>query len=420
MKNGQTAINRKKLIRRMDNDSAALFYSGTLYALSADMNYPFEADRDFYYFTGTEEPDFIFMAEKTADYTKETLFAYRKDELEEKWTGRRLCENELAEISGIENIVSADKFFDYFAAAMSRRNFKTVYINTQIVSSWKKYKTPCEHLAQSVREKYPHVNIKNAREITAPIRAIKEGYETDNIKKAVSVTDRAVQRMILSSYPGMNEKELQAEFEYEVIKAGMKNSFAPIIASGENALVLHYDKNNNIIAKDSLVLIDVGARCENYCADVSRTFPISGKFSPAQKQVYEIVLRANEEVIKFIKDGVTFSQAEDVAKRTLAQGLRQMGITVKQEDLSNYYYHTIGHSLGLDAHDVCDKSLPIKSGMVITVEPGLYIKELNIGVRIEDDVLVTDFGCEVLTSEIIKKTEDIESFMQSRKKGCNE
>jgi Xaa-Pro aminopeptidase len=403
--------NRKKFISLMDSNSIAVVHSNTLYTKSADMNYEFEADREFFYLTGIEKPDFIYMAEKNSDYVKETLFAYRKDEYEEKWTGYRLTSRELTEISGIEDVVSIDKFYNFFAQTMSKRSYKKVYINTKILSSWKNYKTPQEYLAETIQGKYPYTYIKNTSEITVPLRNIKEKYEIDLIKQAAAVTNKGLLRMMRAVREGINEKELEAEFEYEVIKAGMKNSFSPIVASGANGLVLHYNENNNIISSGSLVLVDAGASCKNYCADVSRTFPANGKFDIMQRKVYDIVLAANEAVISFIKDGVTFAQLENIAKSILSKGLKELGILKSEDELGKYYYHTIGHSLGLDAHDPCDKSLPIKSGMALTVEPGLYIKELNIAIRIEDNVLVSQTGCEVLTKDIIKKAEDIEKYM---------
>ncbi len=411
MKNEYFMKNRKKFISLMDSNSIAVVHSNTLYTKSADMNYEFEADREFFYLTGIEKPDFIYMAEKNSDYVKETLFAYRKDEYEEKWTGYRLTSRELTEISGIEDVVSIDKFYNFFAQTMSKRSYKKVYINTKILSSWKNYKTPQEYLAETIQGKYPYTYIKNTSEITVPLRNIKEKYEIDLIKQAAAVTNKGLLRMMRAVREGINEKELEAEFEYEVIKAGMKNSFSPIVASGANGLVLHYNENNNIISSGSLVLVDAGASCKNYCADVSRTFPANGKFDIMQRKVYDIVLAANEAVISFIKDGVTFAQLENIAKSILSKGLKELGILKSEDELGKYYYHTIGHSLGLDAHDPCDKSLPIKSGMALTVEPGLYIKELNIAIRIEDNVLVSQTGCEVLTKDIIKKAEDIEKYM---------
>ncbi len=207
------------------------------------MNYEFEVDREFFYLTGIEKPDFIYMAEKNSDYVKETLFAYRKDEFEEKWTGYRLTADELTQISGIADVESIDKFYNVFASALSRRAYKTVYINTKILSSWKHYKTPYEYLSESINKKYPHLKIKNTSDITVPLRLIKEKYEIDMIAKAAAVTNNGLLRMMRAAYEGINEKELEAEFEYEVIKAGMKNSFAPIVASGKNGLVLHYNEN---------------------------------------------------------------------------------------------------------------------------------------------------------------------------------
>lgn len=416
MKSEHVINNRKKFKELMDINSIALIHSNAVYTSSADMNFPFEVDRDFFYLTGIEKPDFIYMAEKNAETIHETLFVYRKDTVEEKWTGYRLSERELSEISGIKNIVGIDKFYNVFAAAVSKMPYKTVYINTKTISSWKSYTTPYEQLAESVMKKYPYINIKNASDILVPLRLVKNDFEIEMIQQAISVTNKGILRIMKSAHPNMNERELKASFEYEITKAGMKNSFSPIIAGGQNGLILHYEESNEVIEQDSLVLVDVGAAYKNYCADVTRTFPISGKFTQEQREVYDIVLEANEEVVKYIKKGVTFKEIEALAKAILTKGLYDIGVLKQAKDINKYYYHTIGHSLGLNAHDPCDKSVPFKSGMVITVEPGLYIKELNIAIRIEDDVLVTDTGCIVLTQNIIKNADDIEKFMQNGRK----
>jgi Xaa-Pro aminopeptidase len=416
MKSEHVVNNRKKFKELMDVNSIALIHSNTLYTSSADMNFPFEVDRDFYYLTGIEKPDFIYMVEKNADIISETLFVYRKDTAQEKWTGYRLSEKELSELSGIKNIISIDKFLNVFASVMAKTFYKTIYINTQIISAWKSYSTPHEQLAESILKKYPYIHIKNASEITVPLRLVKEDYEIEMIQKAISVTNKGILRVMKSARPDMNEIELKANFEYEIVKAGMKNSFLPIIAGGQNGLTLHYEESNEVIEQDSLILLDVGASYKNYCADVTRTFPIGGKFTEMQRKVYDIVLEANEEVIKYIKDGVTFREIEALAKAILTKGLYDIGVLKQAKDINKYYYHTIGHSLGLDAHDPCDRLIPFKAGMVITVEPGLYIKELNVAVRIEDDVLITDAGCIVLTQNIIKTADDIEKFMQNGKK----
>lgn len=410
--------NRTKFQEKMEKNSVALVHANTLYTSSADMHFPFEADRDFYYLTGLTIPDFFYFAEKTDEGAKETLFVYRKDELEEKWTGYRYTKEELCVMSGIENIAYLDQFYPYLASVTSKNAYQTAYINTPRPAVWKTYKTPQEMLGNQLTQKYPYFQIKHLSEITVPLRVIKEPCEVEFIRQAAEVTNRGLQRMMRQSRAGICEKELEAAFAYEVIKAGMRMSFPPIIASGANALVLHYDTNNSIIEENSLVLADVGASKNYYCADVTRTFPASGKFTDMQRKIYEVVLASNESAIACIKEGVKYAEIEECAQSTLRQGLKRLELLKSDDELSNYYYHTIGHGLGLNAHDALDKTQPLKEGMVVTIEPGLYIRQLGIGIRIEDDVIVTKSGHEVLTKEIAKHPDEIEAYMQGEKSLC--
>ncbi len=406
--------NRKKFMKQMKNGSIAVIHSNTMYISSQDMFYDFEPDREFFYLTGVSEPGFIFLAAKLNDEIVQKLFVYRKDEYEEKWTGYRLSEEEIKEFSGIVEVHPIDSFNAVFAMMMDQ-GYKNIYFNVKCgAKKYIDYITPQELLAQEILRKYPYLTVLNSAEITVPLRSIKSAYEINMIREAVAVTNRGILRMMKSAKPGINERELRAGFEYEVIRAGMKVSFNSIIAGGENALVLHYEDNNQEVSGGEMVLCDVGAANNMFCADVTRTFPINGKYTPQQRSIYDIVLRANEAVIDYIKPGVTFKELEALAKAVMAKGLMELGIMDEAKYISKYYYHNIGHGLGLNAHDPTDKNVPLKEGMVITVEPGLYVRQFGVGVRIEDDVLVTKNGCEVLTGGIIKHPDDIEKFMSKR------
>lgn len=410
--------NREKFQKKMEEGSIALMHSNTVYTSSADMHFPFEPDRDFYYLTGLKLPDFLYLAEKSQGEVKETLFVYRKDEQEEKWTGYRYTKEELTDMCGMTNIAYLDQFQNYLASSMAKNSYKTAYLNTPLTTTWKTYISPQETLAKQVVEKYPYLQIKHSSEIMVSLRVIKEPYEVEQIRRAAEITDRGLRHMMRISRGGINEKELEAAFCYEVIQAGAMMSFPPIIASGKNALVLHYDSNDNVVEDDSLVLADVGAAKKYYCADVTRTFPAGGKFNEIQRKIYEIVLEANEKAIGCIKEGITLTEIDQCAQEVLYKGLKELNILETKDELRQYYYHSIGHSLGLDAHDSLNRTMPLKAGMVITIEPGLYVEQLGIGVRIEDDVLVTEAGYDVLTKQIMKNADEIEQFMQKEQKRC--
>ncbi len=212
--------------------------------------------------------------------------------------------------------------------------------------------------------------------------------------------------------PGMLEYEMSALFEYQVKCSGAKGlGFPTIAAAGGNAVILHYVENDAVMKSDDLLLLDFGALHNNYSADISRTIPVGGKFTERQKVLYNIVLKAQEAVIEAIEPGLPYSKLNEICKEVLLKECKSIGLFEKDEDLAKYYYHGVGHYLGLDTHDLGNREQELKPGMVVTVEPGLYIAEEGIGIRIEDDILVTVEGHENLSTGIVKSVEEIESFM---------
>ena len=215
---------------------------------------------------------------------------------------------------------------------------------------------------------------------------------------------------------GMYEYQLETYFDQYIKYNGQKDvSFKTIAATGINATVLHYTTNDTILKEDELILFDLGCRTDLYISDISRTFPVNGKFTERQKEVYEKVLDVNKKCIKFLKAGVTWKEYNDYARYLLAEACIELGLIEDKKDVVKYYMHSIGHSIGLDTHDPSLNYLPITEGMTLTVEPGLYIEEEKIGIRIEDDVLITKDGCINLSENIIKEVNDIEKFMKNRR-----
>jgi Xaa-Pro aminopeptidase len=209
-----------------------------------------------------------------------------------------------------------------------------------------------------------------------------------------------------------NEFQLAADFLHQITLEGSSgNSFNTIAASGANATVLHYEENNSELKKGNLILFDLGALYNNYGSDISRTYPLNGKFSERQKIIYEIVLKANKESIKFVKPGISWKELNKFAKDILINECKSIGLIENDLDINKYYYHSIGHFLGLDTHDVGQYDLKLSEGMIITIEPGLYIKEEGIGIRIEDNILITKDGAINLSKEIIKEVKDIEEYL---------
>ena len=213
-------------------------------------------------------------------------------------------------------------------------------------------------------------------------------------------------------HPGMYEYQIESYFDQYIKFDGQKpHSFKTICASGKNATVLHYTSNNTLIGKDELVLFDLGCHTNYYISDISRTYPASGKFTERQKLIYEIVLNCNKKCIEYLKPGLTWKQYNDYANKLLIEGLKNIGLIKEDKELSKYYWHSVGHSIGLDTHDPTLANMKFGEGMLTTVEPGLYLEDEGIGVRIEDNVLITKNGCVNLSKDIIKEIDDIEKFM---------
>nr|WP_280521242.1 M24B family metallopeptidase [Paenibacillus mangrovi] len=232
------------------------------------------------------------------------------------------------------------------------------------------------------------------------------------MKRAIEITKDGIERIASHMRPGINEAELEAHFSFNLRVSGSKHyAFDPIVAGGARATVLHYEDNEQVVQDGELVLIDIGAEFDHYNADITRTLPVSGTFSERQKSIYNLVLKAELEVIKAIKPGIPFANLNEITKQVLAEGCKDLGLIGNDQELANFYYHGVSHGLGLDTHDVGDYNIELQPGMVLTVEPGIYITEEGIGIRIEDDVLVTADGCEVLSEGILKTVDEIEAFM---------
>ena len=213
----------------------------------------------------------------------------------------------------------------------------------------------------------------------------------------------------------MYEYQAESVFNYTITNNGADgNAFDTIAASGENAVILHHIENDSKVKKDNLILMDLGAQYNQYASDISRTLPVSGKFTERQKELYNIVLNTQKEVIKIMIPGTPFSKMNEIAKEFFAKELINLGLIQNEEEVAKYYYHGVGHYMGLDTHDLGSREVDLQPGMVITCEPGLYIAEENIGIRIEDDILITEKGNEVLSKAIIKEVDDIERFMSNR------
>ena len=406
--------NRKKLIEEVEDNSIIVLFAGNAPKKSGDENYPFTPNRNFYYFTGIDEEGPILIISKIKGIISERLFIKEIDEERERWVGKSIRNNAAEEISGVKYIDYLGSFYDYLNRVFSETEEINLYLDMER-DSFQDLQGISESFSEEVKKRYPFVRIKNIFPKIIPLRMVKSKEEIEEMKKAIEITIKGVESLMKNAKVGMKEYQLEAYYEFVCRSSGIKDyAFKTIAASGKNATILHYVDNNSEIKDGDLILFDLGAQHNYYNADITRTFPVNGVFSERQKEVYNAVLRVNERVIKTIKPGLEYKELNKMATEWIAEECIKLGLIKNKEEVSKYYWHSIGHSLGLDTHDISnkDRNTIFKEGMVWTVEPGIYIEEESIGIRIEDDVLITSNGVEVLTKDMIKTVEDIEEFMK--------
>ena len=409
--------NRRKLAARLEEGSAAVLFAGKAPLKRGDEYYPFSPDRNFYYVTGVERENCVFLMAKVAGGLQETLFIPRDNGILAKWVGANMTAEEAEEISGMTDIRPIDAFADDFAQMVFRNNITKIYLDLEH-REWDDVLTPALRFAKELREKYPAMAVGDLYPIFGDLRLIKEPYELEKMRKAMDITRMGVEAMMANARPGMMEYEIEAHFDFTLMQHGAREkAFQTIAAAGERGTILHYTKNNGKTKDGDLLLVDCGAQVDWYNGDISRTFPVNGKFTERQKLVYNIVLEGQQKVIDAIRPGQPFSRLNEILKEHYLEALKEIGLVKTMADVAKYYYHGVSHYLGAETHDIGRYTERVlQPGMVLTVEPGLYIEEWGIGIRIEDDALVTEDGCEVLTASIPKTIEEIEAFLKKKKK----
>ncbi|MBW6516728.1 MAG: aminopeptidase P family protein [Candidatus Cloacimonetes bacterium] len=395
---------REKLNSIIDNNNLVLLYAASDDGLSYVQN------KNFYYFTGLEIPEVILAITKRDGKLSFFLFIERNIPERVVWDGEKMSKETARKISSIEKVFYLDELERVLAGELF--DIEKIFIEIEPVLTDRPLTRPL-HFAEEIRLRYPQIDIVSFRSVAANLRIIKDEWEVKQLKKAIDVTGRGLKRVFQEARAGMYEYQLEAMLQYELLANGLRNwGFKPIVAGGKNATTLHYIENNKKIAKNDLVLIDVGALYNNYCADITRTFPIAAKFSKRQKEIYTEVLKAQESIISMIEPGLSLKDLNSKTIELLTESLIKLKVIKKPEDYKKYYMHGVSHFLGMAAHDVSlyySKSI-LEPGNIITVEPGLYIPEENIGIRIEDDVLVTESGHEVLSKNIPKQIEELEAI----------
>lgn len=405
------AEHRERLYQTLAENTLVIAYAGIPIHTNEDDYYDFAVNSQYFYLTGLERQNTAFLAYKTAEKTREILFIEEPDPQSERWTGKMPTKEEVRSISGIEDVRYTDKLEDAIGGIMGFCRVDQAYFDL--------YRCQMNDLpdynlvmAERFKQAYPHVILKDLHTACVPLRERKDAEEVERIRKALDVTRSGLEFVMKNLKPGMMEYQVQADFEYACRRLGAKRLAFPVIAgSGINGCMMHYETNHCEVQDGSLILLDLGAKLENYCSDITRTYPANGKFSPRQREIYELVLKANEAVAAAAKPGITTRDLNDVACQVLGEGLVAMGMIRDASEVDKYYMHSVSHPIGIDVHDVSLAGDVLQPGWVISNEPGLYIDEEAIGIRIEDDLLITEDGCEVLSKDIIKDPDLIEAFM---------
>ncbi len=393
---------RKKIIKQLNEKDLIIVFAASV------AKYPrnFLQDNNFKYLVGLDIPDAILVISKQKKPVTE-LFIERGIPEMEVWEGKKMTNEEAKKASGIETISYLDEFERkigfYLASA------KQAYVNLGYNSIDKPLNKQQDFVTKA-KQRFPHLKAMYLTKLMVPLRSVKTKWEIEQMQKAIDVTGEGIKNIFKKSKIGMMEYELDAILKYEINRSGLKHiGFRSIIAAGGNAATLHYEQNNSKIAKNEMVLLDVGAACNGYSADISRTFPVSGKFTKRQKEVYSEVLKINKKIIKMVKPGIGMKELNEKTVELIQKALIKLKLIKDKKDYRKYYMHSVGHHLGMDTHDLGARDSVLKTGNVITIEPGIYIPEEKIGVRIEDDILVTKAGYKNLSINIPKEISELEN-----------
>ncbi|MFN6234145.1 aminopeptidase P N-terminal domain-containing protein [Microcystis sp.] len=428
---------RQQVMEKIGNGTA-IFRSAPMAVMHNDVEYTYRQDSDFFYLTGFNEPDAVAILAPHHPEHQFILFVQPKDPEKETWTGYLHGVEGAKEIFGADEAYSIQELEEKLPQYLEKAERIYYHLgrdktfNTDVLKHWQKL------IATFPRRGTGPTALEDTNFILHPLRLLKTAAELDNIRKATAISAQAHNRAREFTKVGHYEYQIQAEIEHTFrLEGGMGPAYPSIVASGANACILHYINNNRQVQENELLLIDAGCAYNYYNGDITRTFPVNGKFTPEQKIIYEIVLEAQLKAIEVVKTGNPYNLFHDTAVRTIVEGLVDLGLLVgdideiiKEEKYKPFYMHRTGHWLGLDVHDAGGYKVNeetwqnLQPGHVLTVEPGIYIapdikpaegqpevpeKWRGIGIRIEDDVLVTATGNEVLTATVPKKVEDIES-----------
>ena len=418
--------NRKRFVSKMQKNSIAIFVSNDEFPSNGDALHDFKQNTELYWLSGIEQEGsmVILFPDNPDPKFREVLVLVRPQELKEIWDGKRLRANEATSISGIKTIVWVDVLDGMLQQWVHLAD--AIYLDSNENDRKNNLLRTNEYrFIDEMKARYPLHTFCRAATIMKELRAVKTKEEVQVIQKAIDITEVAFRRLLQFIQPGVKEYEIEAEIYHSFLSQRATGvAYHSIIASGDNARTLHYTSNNNICKDGELILMDFGAEYGGYCADLTRTVPVNGKFTKRQKEVYNACLHLHDYAKSILKPGIsilnyTDKVGEEATKQFLKIGLLSKS-DIKNEDADNrayrkYLYHGISHHLGIDVHDLGTRTAPITAGMVFTVEPGIYIKEEKMGVRIENNFWITKTGNQDLMKNIPIKAEEIEALMRKVK-----
>jgi len=418
--------NRARFIKKMKPNSIAIFPSNLNLPENGDAQYAFRPNSDILWLSGIrQEKTMVVLYPDNPDVNaREILVLLRPNEHLEKWEGHKLRKEEATAISGIKNVQWSDTFDAQLHVMMHQAD--VVYLNSN-ENDRLDLSIPRLDLAYvtNIKEQYPLHQYERAAKITRELRAIKTKEEIAVTQEAVDITEKAFRRVMQFIKPGVMEYEIEAEITHEFLRnRATRHAYGNIIASGDRARILHYVENNQVCKNGELILMDFGAEYGNYCADMTRTIPVNGKFTKRQKDVYNACLAVHNYAKSILKPGISILAYTAKVNVYMEQQLVNLGLIskadIKNQDPANpayrkYFYHGVTHHLGIDVHDIGTKHLPIKEGMLFTVEPGIYIEEEQMGIRIENNIWITKTGHVDLFKNIPITVEEIERCMKRSK-----
>jgi len=417
--------NRNNFIKHLKPGSVAVFNSNDILPTNADGVMPFRQNNDLFYLSGIDQEDtvLILFPDNANIQQREILFIKETNEHIAVWEGQKLTKKEAAEISGIETVYYTSQFDSFFNSLVPTSSI--VYLNSnEHLRATKTIDTKDDRFIKTCKERFPLHHYERSAPIMEKLRVLKSDIEIDLIKHACGITRKTFLRLLKFIKPGVMEYEIEAEVLHEFLRNRSKGpAYQSIIASGENACILHYVDNDKVCKDGDLILLDVGAEYANYASDMTRTIPVNGKFTERQKDVYNAVLRVMKEAKKLLVPGNTITEYQKEIGTIMEGELIGLGLLnrteVSKQDKEKplyrkYFMHGTSHALGLDVHDVFDRKTPFKEGMVFTCEPGIYIREEKLGIRLENDILISSGEAIDLMGDIPIEIDEIEGIMNTK------